>query len=99
MVEQRKNLAQKQYGIFLYLRCNSQMEPKRGGGRALDFKGSIGVGVQNPLLLGIVRNRVLGQERRLNLNLGSNPFAFGVRGVWRVIAAPAAPNCGPKSAL
>src|ERR1017187_943391 len=37
-----------------------------------------------------MRNRILGQKRRLELDFGSDPFAFGVRRIRSVIAASAA---------
>jgi len=46
--------------------------------------------IQHAILLQIMRNGVLGQERRLQLYFGANPFALGVRRVRGMIAAPAA---------
>jgi hypothetical protein len=45
------------------------------------------IGVEHAVLFQIMRNRILRQKRRLNPDLGSDPFSFGVRGAGRVIAA------------
>ncbi len=47
------------------------------------------IGVQHALLLQIMRNRILRQKWRLQPDLGSNPFALGVRRIRGVIAAAA----------
>src|SRR5271157_378868 len=43
-----------------------------------------------------MRHGVLGQKRRLEPDLGANPFTFAVRCVWRVIAAAAAAELGAE---
>ena len=53
-------------------------------------QGLFHVGVEDALLLQIVRHGILGQERRLQADFGADPFAFCVRGVGRVVAASAA---------
>ena len=55
------------------------------------------VGVEHAVLLQVVGDGVLGQQRRLQLDFGADPFALGVRGVgWMVahLATEALPECG-----
>src|ERR1700685_382573 len=61
------------------------METIAGQGRLI-----LRVGVQHALLFQVVRNRVLRQKRRRDLNFSANPFAFGVWSVGRMIAASTA---------
>jgi hypothetical protein len=48
------------------------------------------VGVQHAVLFQIIGNGILGQKRRLEPDFSSNPLAFIMRSVGRVVAASAA---------
>src|SRR5882672_5827294 len=48
------------------------------------------IGVEHALLLQIVRDGVLGQERGQEADFGADPFAFGVGRVGGVVAAATA---------
>lgn len=47
---------------------------------------SLHIGVQNAFLFQVVGHGVLGKKWCLKVDFGANPFAFGVRGVGRVVA-------------
>jgi len=47
------------------------------------------VRIEHPLLLEVMRNGVLGEQRRLQANLGADPFAFRMRLVSGVLAGDA----------
>ena len=57
------------------------------------------VRIQHSFLLQIVRYRVLGQQRRFQLDLSADPFAFGMGLVSGMFAVPLDPNFGPNAAL
>ena len=48
------------------------------------------IGVENAFLLQVVGHGILGKKRRLEADFGADPFAFGVRGIRRVVAAASA---------
>ena len=48
--------------------------------------------VQHPFLLEVMRDGILCQERRLDLNLGGDPFTLRVRCIGRVVASAPAPR-------
>lgn len=54
------------------------------------------IGIEHAFLLQIVGHGVLGQERCLEPDLGSDPFAFAVRSAWRMVAASAAAELRAK---
>ena len=47
------------------------------------------VGIEDPVLLEVVRNGVLGEERRLQADLGADPFALRMRAIGGVLAGAA----------
>jgi hypothetical protein len=54
------------------------------------------IGVEHTLLLKVVGHGVLCQEWGLEADFGADPFAFGVRSVGGMIAAPAAAELGTE---
>jgi hypothetical protein len=48
------------------------------------------IGIHYPLLLQVMGDRVLSQQRRLQADFGADPFAFVVGGAGSVVAAAAA---------
>jgi len=55
------------------------------------------VGVEHAFLLKVVGHGVLGEKRRLQLDLGPNPLAFAVRLVRGMVAAAAAAKLWTKT--
>ena len=54
------------------------------------------IGVEHAVLLEIMRNRVLRQQRRLNPDFGSDPFALRVRSDRSVVTAAATAELGTE---
>src|SRR6476619_1136866 len=54
------------------------------------------VGVEHAILFQIVRDGVLGEQRRLQSDLGSNPFAFRMWCARRMCTGAARAKLGPK---
>jgi len=52
--------------------------------------------VKHPLLLEVVRHGVLRQKWRLELDFGSDPFAFGMGSIRRMVAASTAAELGTE---
>ncbi len=50
------------------------------------------IGIQYTFLLEVMRHGILRQERRLDLNVGADPFALRMRCINRVVASPPAPR-------
>lgn len=52
--------------------------------------------VEHALLLQVMGHGVLGQKGRLQSDFGADPFAFGMGGVGRMVAASAAAELGTE---
>ena len=59
----------------------------------LQYRGSVHyICIQYTFLLEVMRHGILRQERRLDLNLGADPFPLRMRRISRVVASPPTPQ-------
>src|SRR5215470_16037083 len=57
------------------------------------------ISVEHAVLLQVVRDGILGEQRRLQRDFRPNPFALGVRHIGRMLARDVAAKLGTKGSL